>query len=383
MVHGDAQERAFGVVYRNGAVSGDAVATPRQTPEVVAQRLLRVLADAHVLIVLHRDERELLDEPGVVFERHEVSGFSADVVEDGEGRRIALLLHLALGRLLGIGLGRAGLLIEPGVLSPGVHQHEADGSLVATHGRHARVPVGVAVRTVDEGSPLGGLDLVQVAGIPPTVDEFAPLVELGYDEGFGLDAVHPCGGIIDVVRTNLAGLRVQQDDAVGIASAEADAVLVAGHDVVGTPVLVDLEREVREADGRVPVLIQIPMWMVAEPAALVVPKLEGLAVDLAHHAHVALVGGGDHDVARRHFLVQPLPEAGVVQRHDPVELSAPHLDVGRAQLHRAAERRVLAKLLLTEAGGNPLVDDANLGGVNRRHVRGECALVDVDEVAVG
>lgn len=142
------------------------------------------------------------------------------IENDREVRLIALVLHLALSRLLGRLFRGAVHLVEDRLLGDHIHHHEADGTLVLTDAGQTGEQIAVAV-VVNDGLTLGSTVLVLIREVEDTMDIFALVVDLVDDEVLRLNTVHPVRHLIDGVVLHIAGGGIHGIDALGLRAGQS------------------------------------------------------------------------------------------------------------------------------------------------------------------
>ena len=327
------------------------------------------ITHAHGLIVLHRYISVFLDQTFVVLQGHEVGGPAVQIDNQREGRLVAVLLHLALSRLLSRRLGGAADAVQMRLLGDHVHHYKTDGALVAAHTGQAGEQIAAAV-VVNQGFAGAGTVLVLITEVQVAMHVLALVVQLGYNEILRLNAIYPVGKLVNAVTLAFAGGAVEYHRAGGLRQREAPQILIGSDDPVGLAGIVQLKAVIgqagegcgREAGIEHQVLPQIGARLV----------FDGVAV---HILHVLRIDGGYHHITGSAFQIgKPFEYTGMVGGYRPDQLSVHLLQGGLAQHHLAAQAGTLAQFFVRQLLGHGLIHNGQLAGIGGVEVLGEVHL---------
>ncbi len=384
-----------GLLRERLATRRDGVAVARELLAVRLERGREITLDDERIHVLHRDERDLLEEGLLVaHDRDDPGGLAEDVVwrrvRGVPGRRIrAELTAHGLHRTV---FGRATHRIVLGASDTlaGVDQHESDeGIILRITARDADAPVEL-VAELHEPQVARRLHAVMVVPIDETMDEVAPVDDLFLRLRHGADAIDPRGNRAVLLVLARTGFGISDDDADGLFAPEADG---GSHDavrVVRMPVLVHLEGDVTSVrPGNV--LVDLAVQVVPEDRVRCVPNGELLAEGiLGDEGRLTVRVLRRHpDVAGDDVVVETREVRCVVEGEDPPEFAADLLDgsVFEIDIEQRPEGfpvGILSERFLRDGVRRCRGDQADVLGVGEGHVFVEALLHrDVpDHVAV-
>ena len=312
---------------------------------------------------------------------------AAYVQQQGEGRLIFQVLHLALGAAHGAVLGGAGHAVEMSIGRALVHQHETDDGVVAGSARHPGVDpdvvvlgdVVVAELAAGAGRRLHHAALPQPAVQPAVVQAAVPVVLLDQQLA-GIRAIHPLRAVPDcqVLRLARAGVH-QHHPLYGLSPEKAYGAGLHRAHPPGRPVLIDLEAlllEHVERIGQLHVAIDIAHERVALHVVHRLVEAHDLRVLVGHvHQHV----GGDTGV----HVVEPLEEVGIAQRaHADRTRLVVYLRIGALYLELAHVLGNLSQGAVAQQHGAVAVDDGDGVVVRLFDVAREIAVLQGEQARV-
>ena len=246
----------------------------------------------------------MLDEAFGVLQRHEIGGHAIHIHNKRKGRLIAVLLHLALRRLLRRRLCGAADAVQAGLLGHHVNHHEADGTLVCTHAGEAGEQITASV-IVQNSLALRGAVFILIAEVQIAVHVLAFVVELRHDKIFRLHTVYPGGQLLNGIGIALACGAVHHHGPCGLRQRKAAQVTVGGDDPVGPPGVIQLKAVIRQAGEGRGREARIKQQVLPQVSPRLI--LDGVAV---HIFHVLRVCGGHRHISRCAVHIgQPLEQA--------------------------------------------------------------------------